>query len=61
MYARPYAQILGVVLILGGLVGLALGNQVWGGILNVDIAEDIVHLITGVFWPTWASDQRSSR
>ena len=31
-----------------GLVGLALGNMVWGdGILNVDIAEDIVHLITG--------------
>jgi hypothetical protein len=47
VYARPYAQILGVVLILVGLVGLALGNQVWGGILNVDIAEDIVHLITG--------------
>ncbi len=47
MYARTYAQILGVVLILVGLVGLALGNQVWGGILNVDIAEDIVHLITG--------------
>ncbi len=47
MYARPYAQILGVVLILVGLVGLALGNQVWVGILNVDIAEDIVHLITG--------------
>ncbi len=47
MYARPYAQILGVVLILVGLVGLALGNQVWGGILNVDIAEDIVHLFTG--------------
>jgi hypothetical protein len=47
MYARPYAQILGVVLILVGLVGLALGNQVWGGILNVDIAEDLVHLITG--------------
>ena len=47
MYARPYAQILGVVLILVGLVGLALGNQVWGGILNVDIVGDIVHLITG--------------
>ena len=47
MYARPYAQILGVVLILVSFVGLALGNQVWGGILNVDIAEDIVHLITG--------------
>jgi hypothetical protein len=47
VYARTYAQILGVVLILVGLVGLALGNQVWGGILNVDIAEDIVHLVTG--------------
>ena len=46
MYARTYAQILGVVLILVGLVGLALGNVVWGGILNVDIVEDIVHLIT---------------
>ena len=47
MYARTYAQVLGVVLILVGLVGLALGNVVWGGILNVDIVEDIVHLITG--------------
>jgi drug/metabolite transporter (DMT)-like permease len=47
VYARTYAQILGVVLILVGLVGLALGNVVWGGILNVDIVEDIVHLITG--------------
>jgi hypothetical protein len=46
VYARTYAQILGVVLILVGLVGLALGNVVWGGILNVDIVEDIVHLIT---------------
>ena len=36
-----------MVLILVGLVGLALGNQVWGGILNVDIVEDIVHLFTG--------------
>ena len=62
MYARPYAQILGVVLILVGLVGLALGNQVWGGILNVDIAEDIVHLVTGgIFLPSWASGGRSSR
>ncbi len=30
-----------------GVVGLVLGNQVWLGILNVDILEDIVHLITG--------------
>ncbi len=47
MYARIYAQIIGVVLALVGVVGLVLGNVVWLGILNVDIVEDIVHLITG--------------
>jgi hypothetical protein len=47
VYARIYAQIIGVVLILVGLVGLVLGDQVWLGILNVDILEDVVHLITG--------------
>ena len=44
MYARIYAQIIGVVLLL---VGVVLGDQVWLGILNIDIVEDIVHLITG--------------
>jgi hypothetical protein len=47
VYARIYAQIIGVVLLLVGVVGLVLGNQVWLGILNIDIVEDIVHLITG--------------
>jgi hypothetical protein len=47
VYARIYAQIIGVVLLLVGVVGLVLGDQVWLGILNVDIVEDIVHLITG--------------
>jgi hypothetical protein len=47
VYARIYAQIIGVVLLLVGVVGLVLGDQVWLGILNVDIFEDIVHLITG--------------
>ena len=47
MYARIYAQIVGVVLLLVGVVGLVLGDQVWLGILNVDIFEDIVHLLTG--------------
>jgi hypothetical protein len=47
VYARIYAQIIGVVLLLVGLVGLVLGDQVWLGILNVDILEDVVHLITG--------------
>ena len=47
MYARIYAQIIGVVLLLVGVIGLVLGDQVWLGLLNVDIFEDIVHLITG--------------
>ena len=47
MMIKRFAQILGVVLILVGVVGLVLGNQVWLGILNVDIVEDIVHLATG--------------
>ena len=47
MVVKRFAQILGVVLILVGIVGLVLGNRVWLGILNVDIFEDIVHLVTG--------------
>ena len=47
MTVKRYAQIIGVVLILVGIVGLVLGDQVWLGILNIDIFEDIVHLITG--------------
>ena len=47
MTIKRFAQILGVVLILVGLVGLVLGDKVWLGILNVDIVEDIVHLVTG--------------
>jgi hypothetical protein len=47
MLVKRFAQILGVVLILIGIVGLLLGDQVWLGILNVDIVEDIVHLATG--------------
>jgi hypothetical protein len=47
VYARIYAQIIGVVLLLVGVVGLVLGDQVWLGILNIDIVEDIVHLLTG--------------
>ena len=47
MALKRFAQILGVVLILVGIVGLILGDRVWLGILNVDIVEDIVHLATG--------------
>ena len=45
MYARMYAQILGVVLILVGILGLILGGGLLLGILNIDIAEDTVHNI----------------
>jgi hypothetical protein len=44
---RRYAQIIGVVLILVGIIGLVLGNKLFLGILNIDIVEDIAHLVTG--------------
>jgi len=44
---RTYAQILGVVLILIGVVGLILGDALLLGILNIDVMEDIVHILTG--------------
>jgi hypothetical protein len=47
MAIKRFAQILGVVLVLVGVVGLVLGDKVWLGILNIDIVEDIVHLATG--------------
>jgi hypothetical protein len=47
MLVKRFAQIIGVVLILVGLVGLVLGDKLWLGILNIDIVEDVVHLATG--------------
>jgi len=47
MLVKRFAQIIGMVLILVGLVGLVLGDKLWLGILNIDIVEDIVHLATG--------------
>ena len=47
MLARQYAQIVGVVLILLGVVGLLLGDELFLGILNIDLLEDIVHLLSG--------------
>ena len=47
MVLRTYAQILGVVLILVGVLGLLLGDTVLRGILNIDVLEDIVHIATG--------------
>lgn len=47
MIIRTYAQILGIVLILVGIVGLLLGEGLLLGILNIDVVEDIVHILTG--------------
>ncbi len=47
MSVRIYAQFVGVVLLLIGVLGLLLGERALLGILNIDIVEDIVHLLTG--------------
>jgi hypothetical protein len=47
MTARVFAQIVGVVLLLLGVLGLLLGNQLLLGLVNIDIVEDIIHLLTG--------------
>lgn len=44
---RTYAQVAGVVVVLIGLVGLVLGDRSLGGLLNIDLAEDLIHLVTG--------------
>ena len=47
MDARTYAKVMGVVIVLIGVGGLVLGEKSLLGVLNIDIAEDIVHLVTG--------------
>jgi hypothetical protein len=45
--ARRYAQIVGPTVVVIGIVGLILGEQSLLDVLNIDIAEDIIHLVTG--------------
>ncbi len=47
MDVRTYAKVVGVVIVLIGVGGLILGEQSLFGVFNIDIAEDIVHLVTG--------------
>ena len=47
MNARSYAKVVGVVIVLIGIGGLVLGEQSLFGVLNIDIAEDVIHLVTG--------------
>ena len=44
---RTYAGIVGVVVVLIGVVGLLLGERSLLGLVNIDILEDVVHLVTG--------------
>ncbi len=47
MYARLYAKVAGVTIVLIGVGGVLLGEKSLFGVLNIDIAEDAIHLITG--------------
>ncbi len=47
MAVRQYAQVLGVVLIVVGVLGLLVGDGLLLGILNIDVVEDIIHILTG--------------
>ncbi|CAN5158479.1 hypothetical protein BH20ACT9_BH20ACT9_11450 [soil metagenome] len=45
--ARLYARIVGVVVLLLGVLGLLLGDESLLGLINIDLFEDGVHLVTG--------------
>lgn len=44
---REYGKVVGVSVVLIGIVGLLLGQRSLFGALNIDIAEDVTHLVTG--------------
>ena len=44
---RQYAAVAGIAVLLLGVLGLILGDGHLGGLLNIDITEDLVHLLTG--------------
>ena len=44
---RVYGKVAGVSVLLIGVVGLVLGQRSLFGALNIDIAEDVIHLATG--------------
>ncbi len=47
MIAKKYAQIVGVVLLVIAAVGFIAGEEPLLGLLNIDLQEDLIHLITG--------------
>ncbi len=47
MDARLYAKVVGVTIVVIGIGGVLLGEKSLFGVLNIDIGEDVVHLVTG--------------
>ena len=44
---RQYGKVVGVTVVVIGVVGLLLGQKSLFGALNIDFAEDVIHLVTG--------------
>ena len=44
---REYGKVVGLTVVVIGIVGLVLGQKSLFGALNIDIAEDLIHLVTG--------------
>ena len=47
MAAKTYAVVVGVVLVLLGVAGLLLGDERLLGLVNIDVVEDLVHVVSG--------------
>ena len=45
--ARIYATLVGIVLLLLGLLGLVLGDELLLGVVNIGVLEDLAHLASG--------------
>jgi len=45
--AKLYAQAVGVTVVLLGVLGLVLGDRLLFDAVNIDLFEDIVHLVSG--------------
>jgi hypothetical protein len=44
---RTYAQVVGIVLLVLGVLGLILGEGQLAGQINIDLIEDLIHIVTG--------------
>ncbi len=60
--ATNYARIIGIVVLLVGVVGLLLGDaQRLLGLFNIELIEDIIHLVTGGLMAYVGFAQRDNR